>query len=74
MADDFVPVVYRPWPIACINVTQRAELYQVNQTAIQSALKSIIWDYDVDPGELYEVITGQRSKAGPFRKLGTAPY
>jgi len=46
----------------------------VNQTAIQSALKSIIWDYDVDPGELYEVITGQRSKAGPFRKLGTAPY
>jgi hypothetical protein len=67
-------MTYCPWPIACINVTQRAELYQVNQTAIQSALKSIIWDYDVDPGELYEVITGQRSKAGPFRKLGTAPY
>jgi hypothetical protein len=30
------------------------------------ALKSIIWDYDVAPGELYEVITGQRAKAGPF--------
>ena len=30
------------------------------------ALKSIIWDYDVGPGELYEVITGQRAKAGPF--------
>jgi hypothetical protein len=29
-------------------------------------LKSIIWDYDVSPGELYEVITGQRLKAGPF--------
>jgi hypothetical protein len=29
-------------------------------------LKSIIWDYDVSPGELYEVITGQRPKAGPF--------
>ena len=30
------------------------------------ALKTIIWDYDVSPGELYEVITGQRPKAGPF--------
>ena len=30
------------------------------------ALKSIIWDYDVSPGELYEVITGQRPKAGLF--------
>jgi hypothetical protein len=29
-------------------------------------LKSIIWDYDVDPDELYGVVTGQRQKAGPF--------
>jgi len=29
-------------------------------------LKSIIWDYDVDPDELYNVMTGQRLKAGPF--------
>ena len=31
-----------------------------------AVLKSIIWDYDVDPDELYGVMTGQRSKAGPF--------
>ena len=39
---------------------------QLDKTAITSALAGIIWDYKVDPDELFEVITGQRSKAGPF--------
>jgi len=37
-----------------------------NKSKAFPVLKSIIWDYDVSPGELYEVITGQRPKAGPF--------
>lgn len=38
----------------------------MNKAAIQTALRGIIWDYDVDPDELFEVITGKREKAGPF--------
>ena len=37
-----------------------------DQSKAIAVLKSIIWDYDVDPDELYGVMTGQRSKAGPF--------
>jgi len=38
----------------------------MNKAAIQTALRGIIWDYDVDPDELFEVITGKREKSGPF--------
>jgi hypothetical protein len=38
----------------------------MNKAAIQKALRGIIWDYDVDPDELFEVITGKREKSGPF--------
>lgn len=38
----------------------------MNKAAIQIALRGIIWDYDVDPDELFEVITGKREKSGPF--------
>ena len=38
----------------------------LNKTAIKSALMEIIWDYDCDPDELFEVISGKRTKAGPF--------
>lgn len=38
----------------------------MNKVAIQTALRGIIWDYDVDPDELFEVITGKREKSGPF--------
>ena len=33
---------------------------------IQSALRNITWDYDVDPDELYEAVLGKRKRAGPF--------
>ena len=29
-------------------------------------MTGIIWDYKTDPDELFEVLTGQRLKAGPF--------
>lgn len=38
----------------------------MNKAAIQTALRGIIWDYDVDPDELFEVIIGKREKSGPF--------
>ena len=38
----------------------------MNKAGIQTALRGIIWDYDVDPDELFEVITGKREKSGPF--------
>ena len=38
----------------------------MNKAAIQTAFRGIIWDYDVDPDELFEVITGKREKSGPF--------
>jgi len=38
----------------------------LNKTAIKSALMEIIWDYNCDPDELFEVISGKRAKAGPF--------
>jgi hypothetical protein len=38
----------------------------LNKAATQSALMEIIWDYDCDPDELLEVISGKRAKAGPF--------
>jgi len=38
----------------------------MNKEAVQSALKAIIWDYHVDPAELFEVIVGKRETAGPF--------
>ena len=39
---------------------------QLEKKAITAALTGIIWDYNVDLDELYEVLTRQRSKAGPF--------
>lgn len=38
----------------------------MNKDALQSVLKGIIWDYNVNPDELFEVITGKREKTGPF--------
>jgi hypothetical protein len=38
----------------------------MNKDALRAVLKSIIWDYDVNSDELFEVITGRREKAGPF--------
>ena len=39
---------------------------QLDKKAITAALTGIIWDYKTDPDELFEVLTGQRLKAGPF--------
>ena len=39
---------------------------QLDKKAITACLAGIIWDYNVDLDELYEVLTRQRSKAGPF--------
>ena len=38
----------------------------MDKKAITAALAGIIWDYKADPDELFEVLTGQRLKAGPF--------
>ena len=38
----------------------------MNKDAMESVFKSIIWDYNVNPDELIEVITGKKEKAGPF--------
>jgi hypothetical protein len=38
----------------------------MKKTDIQSTLRNIIWDYDVDPDELYETVLGKRKRAGPF--------
>jgi hypothetical protein len=39
---------------------------QLDKKVITACLAGIIWDYNVDLDELYEVLTRQRSKAGPF--------
>jgi hypothetical protein len=39
---------------------------EMNKEAVQSALKGIIWDYHVDPDDLFEVLAGKREMAGPF--------
>jgi len=41
-------------------------LKQLDKKEITAALDGIVWDYKADPDELYEVLTGQRLKAGPF--------
>jgi hypothetical protein len=33
---------------------------------IRSIMRHVIWDYDVDPGELYEVALGTRGPIGHF--------
>lgn len=38
----------------------------MNKDAMEAVFKSIIWDYNVDPDELIEVISGKKEKAGPF--------
>ena len=35
-------------------------------THIRRIMKHIVWDYDIDPYQLYEVVTGRREKAGHF--------
>ena len=32
----------------------------------KSKIKSIFWDYNIDPDEIYETVIGKRKKAGPF--------
>jgi hypothetical protein len=38
----------------------------LNKGKIRSIMKLIVWDYDVDPYVLYEVVTGKRDKVGHF--------
>jgi len=42
------------------------EMTQKNLTTIERKLKSLLWDYVVDPAEAYEVLIGKRQQAGPF--------
>ena len=39
---------------------------ELTKEEITGLMKSIVWDYDVDPWELYEVVTGKRERAGHF--------
>ena len=34
--------------------------------SIQSIIKKIVWDYDINPYELYEVVTGRKARVGQF--------
>ncbi len=38
----------------------------MNKDDMDSVFKSIIWDYNVNPDEIIEVITGKKEKVGPF--------
>jgi len=38
----------------------------MNKETVQTALKRIIWDYYVNPEELFDVLVGKRKTAGPF--------
>jgi hypothetical protein len=38
----------------------------LNKSKIRAIMKLIVWDYDVDPYVLYEVVTGKRDKVGHF--------
>ena len=42
------------------------DLTPKNLTTIERKLKSLLWDYVVDPAEAYEVLIGKRQQAGPF--------
>jgi hypothetical protein len=37
-----------------------------DKESIRRIMKHIVWDYDIDPYELYEVVTRKREKAGHF--------
>ena len=37
-----------------------------NVAAIRSIMKHIVWDYDVDPYSLYEVLVGKRTREAHF--------
>ena len=38
----------------------------MDQNAVRSIMKKIVWDYNVDPFELYEVVIGKRERVGHF--------
>jgi hypothetical protein len=38
----------------------------LDKKAITSTLAGVIWDYDVNMDEVFELLTGKRSTAGPF--------
>ena len=37
-----------------------------DKNIIREIMSHIIWDYDIDPLDLYEVVTGHRDKVGHF--------
>lgn len=39
---------------------------KLNKKDISSIMRLIIWDYDIEPYELYRVVTGERERAGQF--------
>ena len=38
----------------------------MNKSEIQKLLKPILWDYHLDPYELFELVTGAKKQAGTF--------
>lgn len=38
------------------------------KTQIRSLLHAIVWDYDIDPYELFEVALGKKEQAGSFTR------
>jgi hypothetical protein len=40
----------------------------MNKSEIQRLLKPIMWDYNLDPYELFEVATGTKKQAGTFTR------
>ena len=38
------------------------------KTQIRSLLHAIVWDYDIDPYELFEVAAGKKEQAGSFTR------
>lgn len=41
----------------------------VEREQIRRLMKHVIWDYDIDPYELYEVVLGLREKVGHFDRM-----
>jgi hypothetical protein len=40
----------------------------LDKKAIESIMKLIIWDYDINPYALYEIVTGKKERVGQFDK------
>jgi len=51
------------------NSAYRKSMRQLTEkTQIRSLLHAIVWDYDIDPYELFEVALGKKEQAGSFTR------